>query len=239
MPKIIVRLRISCCTSMIYIFSLHIRKHYALRHFSLSLPQGSWQSTLLRFWDPKPEERFNYNERHLGSTPTMYQLPQGLNNISDNAARCKSWNKYLAWLQQQQQPLKMGELVNAIENNDVMKMFCAVLKLSRTTAAPQKNKKKECGLFQNVNGKRGSQIIQHTLEYAQLLSVCVCECLCKKAAINVIITAINDKWHSSPGSWSTNRWLNSNCALTFLILWHGRATCSLMAAAASCFLLCR
>lgn len=83
--------------------------------------------------------------------------------------------------------------MNAIENNDVMKMFCAVLKLSRTTAAPQKNKKKERGLFQNVNGKRGSQIIQHTLEYAQLLCVCVCECLCKKAAINVIITAISDK----------------------------------------------
>lgn len=82
--------------------------------------------------------------------------------------------------------------MNAIENNDVMKMFCAVLKLSRTTAVPQKIKK-ECGLFRNVKGKRGSQIIQHTLEFAQLLCVCVCECLCKKAAMNVIITAISDK----------------------------------------------
>lgn len=170
MPKIIVRLRISCCTSMIYIFSLHIRKHYALRHFSLSLPQGSWQSTLPRFWDPKPEERFNYNERHLGSTPTMYQLPQGLNNISDNAARCKSWNKYLAWLQQ---PLKMGELVNAIENNDVMKMFCAVLKLSRTTAAPQKIKKRMRAVPKCKRKKGKSDNTTHTWVCPIVVRVCV------------------------------------------------------------------
>lgn len=30
-----------------------------------------------------------------------------------------------------------GDPVNAIENNDVMKMFCAVLKLSRTTEGPK------------------------------------------------------------------------------------------------------
>lgn len=62
--------------------------------------------------------------------------------------------------------------MNAIENNDVMKMFCAVLKLSRTTAAPQKIKK-ECGLFRNVNGKRGSQIIQHTRVCPIVVRVCV------------------------------------------------------------------
>lgn len=64
--------------------------------------------------------------------------------------------------------------MNAIENNDVMKMFCAVLKLSRTTAAPQKNKKIRMRAVPKCKRKKGkSDNTTHTRVCPIVVRVCV------------------------------------------------------------------